>query len=144
MFSSGKYLASMSVVVARALLVLCGPGCSSSDSSEKSSRVTAALDGDGGPDVACTPAKCPTDLCNLQLDDGCGHVLTCNTCLKGQTCQNGYCTNECVKNTCQQDGTCGDFPDGCGGGIHCGCPSGQQCQSGQCVCQPNTNVCANG
>jgi len=56
------------------------------------------------------------------------------SCAAGQSCATGLC---CTPHTCDnvrgttdivQFAFCGDFPDGCGGTLHCGsCPAGQFC-----------------
>jgi hypothetical protein len=100
----------------------------------------------GGVDSACVPAQCPKDVCNLRFPDGCGNELTCNTCLKGLTCDNGFCSAQdasCTKDKCPTDGTCGTFPDACGGQLNCGCGAGQECFNGACRCKSRTDLCSN-
>jgi hypothetical protein len=47
----------------------------------------------------------------------------------------------CEPRECPSDGSCGVFPDGCGGRLDCGCDAGEACVGGECVtagCVPTT------
>ena len=47
----------------------------------------------------------------------------------------------CEPRECPSDGSCGVFPDGCGGTLDCGCDAGEACVGGECVaagCVPTT------
>jgi hypothetical protein len=56
----------------------------------------------------------------------------------------------CTARACPADGSCGTFPDGCGGTIDCGCSGGQACVQNQCVtpgcvptsCQAEGVICS--
>jgi hypothetical protein len=79
-----------------------------------------------------------------QVPDGCGGVLTCGSCLEGQTCGgagfNVCGMGTCVALTCEQAAAnCGDISDGCGKVVACGqCGPGSTCNQNQCSCTPTT------
>jgi hypothetical protein len=78
-------------------------------------------------------------LGNAPLTDDCGFDIDCSgPCGPGRVCVASgtafqFC---CLPQTCAQAGNpCGNFPDGCGGYIHCG-----TCGTGQ-ACDPTTAHC---
>lgn len=118
--------------VAAVTLAVCGCGNTSS-SHPKTTPIPE-------PAVAqeCAPKTC-ADLhatCG-QVDDGCGHPLTCGSCGPDQECVasaggQSCGPSSCVPATCAQLGaTCGVANDGCGGTLQCGgCSNGESCGGG--------------
>jgi len=95
--------------------------------------------------TGCDPLTCTALNAECgSLDDGCGNVLECGTCVVPQYCGGGgvqyQCGGNCIPATCETTGhQCGDWPDGCVGTISCGtCPLGQECLGipAQCVAVP--------
>lgn len=95
----------------------------------------------------CTPSTCAAQgiACGY-ASDGCGNLLTCDTCPDGGICGGGgagQCgaASGCTPSTCgEQDVQCGETGDGCGNVIPCGdCPTGEVCGLGgfgQCGALP--------
>jgi hypothetical protein len=73
---------------------------------------------------ACTPMTCMALGKNCgELDDGCGHVITCGTCQAPETCGGGGTAKVCgctPKTACDPIKDCGTISDGCGGTLDCG------------------------
>jgi hypothetical protein len=93
---------------------------------------------DGG---ACVPQTCASQSISCGLaGDGCGHQLSCGTCVSPQTCGGGgvlgHCgypdSGVCQPQTCaSQSISCGLAGDGCGHQLSCGtCVSPQTCGGG--------------
>jgi hypothetical protein len=85
---------------------------------------------DGNDCVSCTP-DCSGKQCG---SDGCGG--SCGSCGGSDVCSNNLCctplnnTQACTDNNY----TCGNVDDGCGGNVDCGdCSSGETCSSNVCV-----------
>jgi hypothetical protein len=97
------------------------------------------------PPQTCVPkTECPAgDDCGF-APDGCGGLISCGECDKGEACgvgnppvpnKCGKGTETCTPLTCAaQHKTCGPVADGCGDKIDsCGeCDAGQLCLMGQC------------
>jgi hypothetical protein len=97
------------------------------------------------PPTSCVPkTECPPgDDCGY-APDGCGGLISCGECGKGESCgvgnppvpnKCGKGTGSCVPITCAAQGKeCGPAADGCGDKIDsCGeCAAGQLCLSGKC------------
>ncbi|MBN2496246.1 MAG: hypothetical protein JXR96_16760 [Deltaproteobacteria bacterium] len=95
---------------------------------------------DGQCEAVCVP-DCEGRCCG---SDNCGGICPDRCAETGQECNLGTCLCEgvCQPRSCADLGrACGDWPDGCGGTVHCGgCPTGQECNAdGQCeaVCVPD-------
>lgn len=80
--------------------------------------------GPGGEN--CVPKTCEqlTANCGTQ-PDGCGNLISCGSCIEGQTCgaagPNQCGTGTCTPQTCTSLGlSCGSASDTCGGIIECG------------------------
>jgi Cys-rich repeat protein len=127
----------------------------------------------GAPPQApqCTPAVCPTTpntVCGVQAD-GCGGVITCDTCQAGFVCNGSTCVpmgcqmntdctggQVCMAAQCQPctagsqcdagqactNGTCGPPPPGATCTSQSDCASTQVCQNGMCTACGNTAPCA--
>jgi hypothetical protein len=97
------------------------------------------------PTTACVPrTECPAGEDCGYAPDGCGGLVSCGECAKGEACgvgnppvpnKCGKGTQTCVPQTCAAQGKeCGPAADGCGDKIDsCGeCAAGQLCVSGEC------------
>lgn len=98
------------------------------------------------PPKACVPAaECPVGANCGYAPDGCGGLVACGECAKGEACgvgnppvpnKCGKGTQTCVPMTCAaQKKECGPAGDGCGDKIDsCGtCDSGELCVQGKCI-----------
>ncbi len=89
--------------------------------------------------VTCMPKTCAQlgDVCG-DIDDGCGGMLTCNTCGPGVSCIDSLC--QCIPQVCTpgQNADCGIRDDGCGNKLDCG-----SCVQDTCGI-PLPNVCGGG
>jgi hypothetical protein len=108
----------------------------------------ASGDGGGGGDSGlCVPKACLATYQCGDLDDGCGHVLTCGkACTGGKICDSTTHTCVTAGNACQAQGaTCGTIKDACGVALDCGaCPTGQVCNGQTHTCVPASSSDAGG
>src|SRR5262245_32722010 len=104
--------------------------------------------GDGGPttedpyEPPCEPKSCLQQgaTCGA-IDDGCGGVLRCGSCMVDQLCDPASHRCRSLESACmEEDKQCGVLLDACGAPRPCGsCPTGEVCDaaSGRCgECQP--------
>jgi len=93
------------------------------------------------PPKTCVPATtCPADQDCGYAPDGCGGLVMCGNCPKGEACGVGNppvankCGSvTCTPGVCPADQECGYASDGCSGAVLCGtCPKGQTCNAGKC------------
>jgi hypothetical protein len=103
--------------------------------------------------TTCQPVTCAQigASCGV-VNDGCGGMINCGTCVAPQTCGGSGVANVCGGGTscgaitCQSVGAnCGTIIDACNQAISCGsCPAGQICGGGgtnnQCVSACTSNA----
>jgi hypothetical protein len=93
---------------------------------------------------ACVPRSCAeADYECGTAADGCGGLVECGTCPKGDLCGGGGIPGRCggprcTPTTCEAlKLACGAAADGCGHLLQCGeCPDGWSCDEGKCLSPP--------
>ncbi|MBV9947502.1 MAG: hypothetical protein JOZ69_11675, partial [Myxococcales bacterium] len=99
----------------------------------------------------CNPLTCAQQNVSCgPAGDGCGGQLNCGTCMAPLTCGGGGVSGQCgapdggtcQPQSCQQQNlSCGQTGDGCGGVLNCGtCTAPAACVNGQCVA-PDASGC---
>lgn len=106
----------------------------------------------GENECGCIPDE-KEDICHDhecgEHPDGCGGTVRCGNCDEDENCQSGVdeqgssCVHSeevCEALTCDDIASeCGEFSDGCGGVIECGCGDDEECVEQECECIPESH-----